>query len=70
MGLSLIHVLMFLAVAVLVLSTGKLSDVMGDLAKGIRNFKTGLAADDSAPASVPVQKAVEVPAITNHRRDA
>jgi len=67
MGLSLIHVLMFLAVAVLVLSTGKLSDVMGDVAKGIRNFKAGLAADDSEPVRVPVQKRVEVPTITDRR---
>jgi len=70
MGLSFTHVLLFLAVAVLVLSTGKLSDVMGDFAKGIRNFKAGLAENDSEPARVPAQKAVEVPAITTDRRNA
>ncbi|HWK38364.1 MAG TPA: twin-arginine translocase TatA/TatE family subunit [Hyphomicrobium sp.] len=67
MGLSFTHVLLFLAVAVLVLSTGKLSDVMGDFAKGIRNFKAGLAENDSEPVRVPAQKAVEVPAITDRR---
>ena len=67
MGLSLTHVLMFLAVAALVLSTGKLSGVMGDFAKGIRNFKAGLAEDDSELAKVPAQKAMEVPAFTDRR---
>jgi len=32
---------------VLLFGRGKISELMGDLAKGIKNFKTGLADDDS-----------------------
>jgi sec-independent protein translocase protein TatA len=32
---------------------GKISDLMGDVAKGVKSFKKGLADDDEAPASAP-----------------
>ncbi len=41
------HWAILLLVVVLLFGQGKLSGVMGDLAKGIRNFKDGLADDDS-----------------------
>ncbi len=31
----------------------KISDVMGDVAKGIKAFKKGMAEDDEAPAKAP-----------------
>lgn len=48
-GLSLPHLLL-LGVVVLILfgGKGKISDIMGDVAKGIKSFKKGLA-DDEAP---------------------
>ena len=45
-GLSIWHWLLFAVVAMLFLGKGRLSDFMGDAAKGIKSFKKGLAEDD------------------------
>lgn len=42
MGLSIWHILVVLIVVLVVFGVGKLPTVMGDLGKGIRNFKAGL----------------------------
>lgn len=46
MGLSVTHLLLLLAVAFLLFGRGKISEIMGDVAKGIRSFKKGLEEDD------------------------
>jgi sec-independent protein translocase protein TatA len=58
-GLSIWH-LVLVAVVVLVLfgGKGKLSDIMGDFAKGIKSFKKGLSEEDEAKA-----KAAEAPVV-------
>ncbi|MFA5040643.1 MAG: twin-arginine translocase TatA/TatE family subunit [Bdellovibrionales bacterium] len=45
MGLSLTHVILLLIVVLVIFGVGKLPKVMGDLGKGIRNFKAGLNGD-------------------------
>jgi sec-independent protein translocase protein TatA len=52
-GLSIWHILL-VAVIVLVLfgGRGKLSDIMGDFAKGIKSFKKGLSEEDQPPRPV------------------
>jgi sec-independent protein translocase protein TatA len=51
-GLSVWHWLIFLAVALLFFGgSGKISSIMGDVAKGIKSFKKGMAEDDE-----PVKK--------------
>ncbi len=45
MGLSLTHIILLLIVVLVVFGVGKLPHVMGDLGKGIRNFKAGLNGD-------------------------
>ena len=42
MGLSLTHIILLLVVVLVVFGVGKLPKVMGDLGKGVRNFKAGL----------------------------
>jgi sec-independent protein translocase protein TatA len=42
------HWLLILAVVVLLFGAGRISGVMGDLAKGIKSFKKGLADDEDA----------------------
>ena len=37
---------------------GKISDLMGDFAKGIKSFKKGLSEEDEKPAEKPVEPAV------------
>jgi len=55
MGTLSIWHLLLIAVVVLVLfgGRGKLSDIMGDFAKGIKSFKKGLADDE--PPTQPTQ---------------
>jgi sec-independent protein translocase protein TatA len=46
-GLSIWHLLILLAVAVLIFGGGgKLSRIMGDFGKGINSFKAGLKTDE------------------------
>lgn len=46
-GLSVWHWLIFLAVALLLFGgSGKISSIMGDVAKGIKSFKKGMAEDE------------------------
>ena len=56
MGFSMQHLLLFAVIALLVFGgRGKISEIMGDVAKGIKSFKKGLADDDvaAAPAAKP-----------------
>jgi sec-independent protein translocase protein TatA len=48
MGLSTTHILLLLIVVVLLFGRGKISELMGDVAKGIKSFKKGMAEDDVA----------------------
>jgi sec-independent protein translocase protein TatA len=43
------HWLLVLLVFVLLFGAGKISGLMGDLAKGIKSFKKGMAEDETAP---------------------
>ena len=46
---SIWHWMLFAAVALLLFGgKGKISDIMGDVAKGVKSFKKGLADDDEA----------------------
>ena len=49
---SIWHWLIVLMIVVLIFGAGKLPRVMGDLAKGIKNFKAGLQ-DENAAAKEP-----------------
>ena len=53
MGLSWSHILIVLVLFVLLFGRGKISELMGDLAQGIKSFKKGMAEDDTAPAKDP-----------------
>jgi sec-independent protein translocase protein TatA len=60
-GLSLPHLLL-LGVVVLILfgGKGKISEIMGDVAKGIKSFKKGLSDDDSTkPAPTEEPRAID-----------
>jgi sec-independent protein translocase protein TatA len=46
MGLSFSHVLVLVLVVLIVFGAGRLPQVMGDLAKGLRAFKDGLKDTD------------------------
>ncbi|MEP3047318.1 MAG: twin-arginine translocase TatA/TatE family subunit [Roseibium sp.] len=48
MGISIWQILIIAVVVVLLFGRGKISDLMGDVAKGIKSFKKGMAEDETA----------------------
>ena len=52
-GMSLWHWVVVGAVLLLLFGRGKFSDMMGDVAKGIKSFKKGMAEEDEAPRAPP-----------------
>ena len=60
---SLIHWVVLILVVMLLFRRGRISDLMGDFAKGINSFKKGLADGDSPP---PPQATPQItPLVTN-----
>jgi sec-independent protein translocase protein TatA len=53
MGLSAQHILLLLIIALLLFGRGKISELMGDVAKGIKSFKKGMAEDDEPVKPTP-----------------
>ncbi len=47
------HILIVAAVVILLFGRGKISELMGDVAKGIKSFKKGLSDDEAAAAAPP-----------------
>ena len=59
-SLSVCHWLIFLAVALLLFGgSGKISSIMGDVAKGIKSFKKGMADDEETAKKEEPPKALE-----------
>ena len=65
---SLFHWLLVLAIILILFGAGKLPSVMGDLAKGIKAFRSGLKDDSEmagetapAPAPTPITHVVPPP---------
>ena len=58
---SLTHWLVVLVIILIVFGAGKLPRVMGDFAKGIKNFKAGMKDDDEelAPTAAKLEDASE-----------
>ena len=57
---SILHWIVVLAVVLLLFGgRGKVSAIMGDFGKGLRNFKTGLKGSDGEPADDDAAQAIE-----------
>jgi sec-independent protein translocase protein TatA len=71
MGPSWWQILIVLVLFVLLFGRGKISDLMGDVAKGIKSFKTGLADDgeEKAEAGAPAAKTSD-PKVIEHETPA
>jgi sec-independent protein translocase protein TatA len=60
MGPSWWQILIVLVLFVLLFGRGKISDLMGDVAKGIKSFKTGLADEgEEKPEATAPAKVIE-----------
>ncbi len=51
---SIWHWLIVLVVVLLLFGRGKIPELMGDMAKGIKSFKKGMSDDDTAAEAPPV----------------
>ena len=59
MGLSTWHLLILALVALLIFGgSGRISSIMGDVAKGIKSFKKGLSEDDERRDARGAPKAI------------
>ena len=54
-GLSIWHWIVVVVVVLLLFGRGKISELMGDVAQGIKSFKKGMA-DDETPAKTEPPK--------------
>ena len=52
-SLSIWHWIVVIAVVLLLFGRGKISDLMGDVAQGIKAFKKGMSDDDTAKVEPP-----------------
>ncbi len=60
---SLVHWVILIIVIMLLFGRGRVSDLMGDFAKGINSFKKGLAEGDTPPpVAAPPQVTAAPPA--------
>tara|TARA_Y100001970_G_scaffold125468_1_gene155234 strand:+ start:12322 stop:12519 length:198 start_codon:yes stop_codon:yes gene_type:complete len=48
MGISFWQIAIVVVLVVLLFGRGKISSLMGDVAKGIKSFKKGMSSDDSS----------------------
>ncbi|HEY9580088.1 MAG TPA: twin-arginine translocase TatA/TatE family subunit [Rhizorhapis sp.] len=55
-GLSIWHWLVVGIVVMLLFGKGRFSDMMGDVAKGLKSFKKGISDDEDVPAAKPVNR--------------
>ena len=68
MGFSGWHLLILALVALLIFGgSGRISSIMGDVAKGIKSFKKGLSEDEDAERPDP--NVIEHPSTTTAERD-
>lgn len=54
---SLFHWIVVILLVILLFGRGKISELMGDVAKGINSFKKGLNDDAATPAASPAPPA-------------
>lgn len=66
MGFSAQHILLLLVIALLLFGRGKISELMGDVAKGIKSFKKGMADDEEQPVK-PAPRTIENEAVNPDR---
>ena len=74
MGISFWQIAIVVVLVVLLFGRGKISGLMGDLAKGIKSFKKGMSSDDSnqtkiQPSEEKIQPSEEKKEDPNSKND-
>lgn len=60
MGISIWQILIILLIVLLLFGAGRLPQLMGDMAKGIKTFRSGLKDEDETPPP-PRERLAEAP---------
>ena len=63
---SIWHWIILLLIVVLLFGRGKISEIMGDVAKGIKSFKQGMAEDDEKKPDGGTGDAKKDPRVIDH----
>ena len=56
MGISFWQIAIVVVLVVLLFGRGKISSLMGDVAKGIKSFKKGMSSDDASQSNLEDKK--------------
>ncbi len=59
MGIGPWQIILILVIVLIIFGAGKLPRVAGDIAKGVKNFKKGLAEDDDDATESAPSKAID-----------
>ena len=62
--------LVLAVVAIILLGGGRFSNLMGDVAKGVKSFKKGLADDDEAPKPIEGKSSPMAAEVTEEKTKA
>ena len=63
-GLNIWHWAILVVVVLLLFGKGRFSDMMGDMAKGVKSFKQGLQDDETSAVTPTAQPAPRIDAAT------
>lgn len=66
---SIVHLLVLAVVAVLLLGGGRFSAMMGDVAKGVKQFKKGMSEEEDKPAPPAARLRAQPPVEPAAERD-
>jgi sec-independent protein translocase protein TatA len=58
-GLSIWHWLVVGVIILLLFGKGRFSEMMGDVAKGLKSFKKGMSEEETPPAAAPPPRITE-----------
>tara|TARA_R110000868_G_scaffold877_15_gene6635 strand:+ start:1099 stop:1335 length:237 start_codon:yes stop_codon:yes gene_type:complete len=70
MGIGFPQLLLIAVIVLLLFGRGKISDLMGDVAKGIKSFRKGLADDDMPSSTTPAADAKIIDGKATHETTA
>ena len=70
MSIGFWQIAVVVILVVLLFGRGKISSLMGDVAKGIKSFKKGMSTDASDDTSADVENSVDPKNISNENSDS
>ena len=66
MGISFWQIAIVVVLVVLLFGRGKISSLMGDVAKGIKSFKKGMSSDEKRSIKIKIKTKIQIHKISNY----